>query len=100
MTSARYHSLVARCDAVDHARWERATALATEAGIGVARNVWGNAMIALADGHGWTGVNYSTLREAIRVDASRDEITRLRERIGRRLIDAWRAYHDGAGARP
>jgi hypothetical protein len=70
----------------DASRWQRATDLARRAGLDQMRNVWSNAMIARDAGRPWIGVDYSLLREAIRVDESRWEIPALRSRVIRPIL--------------
>lgn len=79
-----WQPLAARCDALDHAMWERANALAH--GLSHGRNVWSNAMIDYRAGRPWRDVDYSRLRHAIRIDeVQRSHIRRLRDRLWRAL---------------
>lgn len=82
---AVWRPLETRLDDLDRALWQRAT---DTSGLGPMRNVWSNAMIALADGHPWRDVDYDALRLAIRVD----EILRKRVRVLRRNL--WRTLYD------
>lgn len=77
----------ARVEALDKALWERATALS---GLGAGRNVWSNALLALADGRPWPEVNYPALRRAVRLDT--EARGRVRE-IGARIRRAVYARH-------
>lgn len=54
---------------VSTARSKRATALAIRAGLDASRHVWSNAMISRSQGRPWAEVDYSLLRQALRVDA-------------------------------
>lgn len=62
---AEMDPIEARVEALDRQLWERATALS---GLGAARNVWTNALIAREDFRPWSGVDYAALREALYVD--------------------------------
>lgn len=58
-------------DRIGSMRAARATALAERAGVGAMRNVWHNAMSSRDNGTPWVGVDYSLLRQAIRIDSQR-----------------------------
>ncbi len=86
---AVWRPLEARLDALDKALWQRATALS---GLGDMRNVWHNAMLALADGRPWRDVDYTALRRAIHIDeVQRRRVSALRRALWSKLYDAFRA---------
>lgn len=74
-----------RIRALDCAMWERATNLAH--GLGAYRNVWHNAMLARDAGRPWSGVDYSLLRAAIRIDERRDRLRSMESRLWQRIHD-------------
>jgi len=82
----------ARVDSIDRSMRERADALAIAAHVGSYRNMWSNAMIAFDHGTPWREVDYSLLRDAIRVDAQRSKLIGLRSRL-------FRAYERTLGRR-
>lgn len=77
----------ATCERIDTMRRERANALARRAGFCEMRNVWHNAILALQCGEPWRGVDYSLLREAIRVEESRIDVWRMRSRLISAVLD-------------
>lgn len=79
-----WNPIEARIRALDAALWQRATALS---GLGAGRNVWHNAMLAVADGRAWPGVNYTRLRHALWID----DVERGRLRVIEATL--WRACY-------
>lgn len=85
MGSMSWESIVGRIIALDESLRNRANDAARRAGLDQSRNVWTNAIIARESGHPWSGVDYSALRDAMRIDAARERVWDLRSRL-------WRAY--------
>ena len=79
----RVNALVGRIDAL---YYRRANACAQTAGVGPARNVWHNALLARADGRPWPEVDYDALRAARYWDRRRDDARAIGERVVNR---AW-----------
>lgn len=72
-----------RLTALDQDLWRRAT---VTSGLGVARNVWSNAMLALKYGEPWRDVDYDRLRRAIHIDeVLRDRVRKLEKSLWRML---------------
>lgn len=78
--STQYHAIAQR---IDQMGFVRANALFRQAGVGTARNVAHNAMLARASGRPWPEINYSCLRAAIRADAQRS--------AGYTILHRWQA---------
>ena len=79
---------------ISRSRVARANRLARAAGVGEARNVWHNALLAFKDGRPWREVDYSLLRAAIREDTRSLEPSAIEDRLYRRLCAEGAFFRD------